>query len=148
MNLVRSIGGSEKRLREVLSPESTEKRSNAAPRVLVAEDDALIGLDMRYMLEGLGYEVVGIARNVTQALDVLDKRTGAIDCAVLDIELNAQDCGSIAQILEERGVPYILVTGHDEKTARAIGLKAPVIEKPFREQDLHSMLSALTATRK
>lgn len=106
-------------------------RCGGAPRVLVVEDDHLIGTDMAQFLRDTGFEVVGIANSPNAALDFLAMKDMRIDCAVIDIQLGDRTSQPVAQELDRQAMPYVVVTGHDEATVRELGIGAPTIEKPF-----------------
>lgn len=118
-----------------------------APRVLIVEDDTLTSLDLECMVEGRGYEVVGVVNRVGLAMDFLNKHTERIDCAILDVQVAGQTCLPITEVLDGLGVPYLFVTGHDRDTVHMLGLRGEVIEKPFLDQHLETHLSKLVGAR-
>lgn len=81
-------------------------------RVFVVEDDYLIADELREFLEESGAEVIGPAPTVQDALDLLG-RPGAIDGAVLDINLRGEMSYGVADVLLARGVPFVFVTGYE-----------------------------------
>ncbi|WP_424929778.1 response regulator [Amaricoccus tamworthensis] len=118
-------------------------RYGGSPRVLVVEDDHLIGTDIAHSLRETGYEVVGIANTPDAALDFLAMREGRIDCAVIDIQLDDETSQPVAEQLDQLAIPYVVVTGHTEATVRRLGIDAPVIEKPFDGVRLSADLTSL-----
>jgi AmiR/NasT family two-component response regulator len=107
-------------------------------RILIAEDETLIRLDLRGMLEAAGHEVVGEARTGVEAVTLA--RALEPDLAVLDVKMPELDGIEAARrILAERPLPVVVLTayGDDRLVARAVraGVYAYVV-KPFREQDL------------
>lgn len=114
-----------------------------APRILLVEDDPLICIDMQCTLEELGYDVSGVAHHLGAAMGFLGRHAGAIDFAVVDVELAGETCIPLAGALDELGVPYLLVTGHDQATVRELGLAGRVLEKPFLARSLADHLTAL-----
>jgi AmiR/NasT family two-component response regulator len=124
-------------------------------RVLIAEDETIIRLDLRGLLEGAGHEVCAEARDGVEAVELA--RTEEPDVALLDVKMPRLDGIEAAkQILEERPIPIVMLTayGQDELVSRAIeaGVFGYLV-KPFREADLlpaiqtararHEELSAL-----
>jgi AmiR/NasT family two-component response regulator len=124
-------------------------------RVLIAEDETIIRLDLRGLLEGAGHEVCGEARDGVEAVELA--RSEEPDVALLDVKMPRLDGIEAAkQILEERPIPIVMLTayGQDELVSRAIeaGVFGYLV-KPFREADLlpaiqtararHEELSAL-----
>jgi response regulator NasT len=107
-------------------------------RILVAEDETIIRLDLRALLEQAGFEVCAEARDGAEAIELA--RSERPDVAVLDVKMPKVDGIEAArQILEERPIPIVMLTayGQDELVQRAaeVGVFGYLV-KPFREQDL------------
>ncbi|HEV3402833.1 MAG TPA: response regulator, partial [Gaiellaceae bacterium] len=108
------------------------------PRVLIAEDETIVRLDLRGLLSSRGFEVVGEARNGLEAVE----RARALepDLVLLDVKMPELDGIEAARrILAERPVPIVLVTAYDEEALVERAVDAGVfgyLTKPFREQDL------------
>src|SRR3982751_3857187 len=124
-------------------------------RILVAEDETIIRLDLRDLLERAGHEVVAEARDGEEAVALAHEH--APDLAVMDVKMPKLDGIEAARrILDERPIPIVMLTayGQDELVQRAAeaGVFGYLV-KPFREQDLlpairtararHEELSAL-----
>ena len=115
-------------------------------RILVAEDETIIRLDLVEMLARAGLEVVGEARDGIEAVELA--RTHQPDLAVLDVKMPRLDGIEAARrILDERPIPIVMLTayGQDELVGRAVeaGVFGYLV-KPFREVDL---LPAIQAAR-
>jgi len=107
-------------------------------RILVAEDETIIRLDLRELLERAGFEVCAEAKDGLEAVELA--RSQSPDLAVLDVKMPRLDGIEAARrILDERPIPLVMLTayGQDELVARAIeaGVFGYLV-KPFREQDL------------
>ena len=115
-------------------------------RILVAEDETIIRLDLRDLLERAGLEVCAEAKDGEEAVELA--RAERPDVAVLDVKMPKLDGIEAARrILDERPIPIVMLTayGQEELVARAV--EAGVfgyLAKPFREQDL---LPAIAAAR-
>lgn len=81
-------------------------------RILIVEDEYLIAVDLRADLESRGAVVVGPAATVEEALDLVG-RSGAIDAAILDVNLRGEPVYPVAETLQRHGVPFVFVTGYD-----------------------------------
>lgn len=79
-------------------------------RVIVVEDDSMICLLMEDMLSDLGCKVVGMACDLKRAAE-LARREESIDVAILDVNLAGQQVFPIADILSQRGIPFLFATG-------------------------------------
>ena len=115
-------------------------------RVLVAEDETIIRLDLRDLLERSGFDVCAEARDGEEAVELA--RTKRPDVAIMDVKMPKLDGIEAARrILAERPIPTVMLTayGQDELVARAVeaGVFGYLV-KPFREQDL---LPAITTAR-
>ena len=107
-------------------------------RILIAEDETIIRLDLRDLLERAGHEVVAEARDGEEAVALA--REHEPDLAILDVRMPHLDGIEAAKtILAERPIPIVMLTayGQDELVARAVeaGVFGYLV-KPFREQDL------------
>jgi two-component system, response regulator PdtaR len=105
---------------------------------MIAEDETIIRLDLRALLERAGYEVCAEARDGEEAVELA--RSEEPDLAVLDVKMPRLDGIEAAkQILDERPIPIVMLTayGQDELVSRAVeaGVFGYLV-KPFREQDL------------
>jgi two-component system, response regulator PdtaR len=107
-------------------------------RVLIAEDETIIRLDLKELLERAGFEVCAEARDGAEAVELA--RSEEPDVAVLDVKMPRLDGIEAARrILDERPIPIVMLTayGQDELVSRAVeaGVFGYLV-KPFREQDL------------
>ncbi len=112
-------------------------------RVLVVEDDPLIGEDIACTLDECGFSVVGRVQTLGDAMRFVQDRAGQLDCVLLDIDLGGQSCQPLVASLETCKVPYALVTAHSRDVVHELGFRAPVIEKPFQAAHLSMQLSGL-----
>jgi len=109
-------------------------------RLLVVEDDYLIATDLAMTLEDLGAKVVGPAGSVRQALEVIAAE-GALDGAVLDINLGQERAWPIADELRRRGVPFVFTTGYDAWIIPEAYRDVPRCEKPVNAGVLARLLA-------
>jgi AmiR/NasT family two-component response regulator len=109
-----------------------------ALRVLIAEDETIIRLDLRDVLERAGHEVCAEARDGEEAVALAQSEQPEL--AILDVKMPRLDGIEAARrILAERPIPIVMLTayGQDELVARAVeaGVFGYLV-KPFRETDL------------
>ena len=105
-------------------------------RILVAEDEALIRMDLVEMLQGAGYEVVAEASNGQEAVDLANLHKP--DLAILDVKMPIMDGISAAEKIITLA-PVLMLTAFSQKElidrARDAGVMAYVV-KPFTIGDL------------
>jgi response regulator NasT len=116
-------------------------------RILVAEDETIIRLDLRALLESAGFEVCAEARDGVEAVELA--RSAEPDLALLDVKMPRLDGIEAARrILDERPIPIVMLTayGQDELVSRAVeaGVFGYLV-KPFRETDLLPAIRTATA---
>ena len=115
-------------------------------KVLIAEDETLIRLDLRGLLESAGLEVCAEARDGVEAVELAE--TADPDIAVLDVKMPRLDGIEAARrILDERPMPIVIVSAFTEQSLVRRAAEAGVygyLAKPFREEDL---LPALATAR-
>src|ERR671925_1429208 len=107
-------------------------------RILVAEDETIIRLDLRDLLERSGFEVCAEARDGEEAVALA--RSARPDVAIMDVKMPRLDGIEAArQILNERPIPIVMVTAYGERELVSRAVEAGVfgyLVKPFRESDL------------
>src|SRR5882672_1161540 len=109
-----------------------------AARILVAEDETIIRLDLRAMLERAGFDICAEARDGEEAVALA--RSAEPDLALLDVKMPKLDGIEAArQILNQRPIPIVMVTAYGEQELVSRAVEAGVfgyLIKPFRETDL------------
>jgi two-component system, response regulator PdtaR len=107
-------------------------------RVLVCEDETVIRLDLRAMLERAGLDVCGEARDGEEAVELAHREQP--DVAILDVKMPGLDGVEAARrILAERPIPIVIVSAYTESALVARAADAGVfgyLAKPYREQDV------------
>lgn len=110
-------------------------------RILVVEDEALIGLMLEDLLQEIGCHVVATAARLEQAFGAVDDH--AIEAAILDVNVNGQDSFGLAAVLAERNIPFMFTTGYGKSIIKIDFRNRPVIGKPYTKEDLRDALSIL-----
>jgi two-component system, response regulator PdtaR len=107
-------------------------------RILIAEDETIIRLDLRDLLERAGFEVCAEAKNGEEAVQLA--RSEQPDLAIMDVKMPRLDGIEAARrILEERPIPIVMLTAYGQHEIVSRAVEAGVygyLVKPFREQDL------------
>ena len=116
-------------------------------RVLVVEDDALIGMLMEDSLDDLGCAIVGPTATVAEATNLVE--SSSVDAVLLDLNLGqGQNAYAFADSLLARGIPFAFVTGQDTSALRSGYQGCATLQKPFRADTLEQLLHRLAAERR
>ncbi len=112
-------------------------------KIMVVEDDAIIGMDIEHRVRRLGYEVTGVADNAEEAIELAADTKP--DIALMDIRLRGDIDGiDTARMLKEQfALPVIFITAYSDlkMRSRALDLNpAGYIVKPIREVELKNTL--------
>ncbi|RRR71239.1 MAG: response regulator [Candidatus Viridilinea halotolerans] len=110
----------------------------AATRILIAEDNDLVSLTLEEQLKGLGYDVVGIARSGTEAVNLALRLRP--DLIMMDIRMpEMEGTEAAARIRDQMPTPIIMLTAYADKEtikrAEAAGALAYLV-KPVNENEL------------
>lgn len=107
-------------------------------RILVAEDETIIRLDLVELLRRAGMDVVGEAHDGEQAISLA--RELQPDLAIMDVKMPKLDGIEAARrIINERPIPIVMLTAYGQEELVARAAEAGVfgyLVKPFRESDL------------
>jgi len=109
-------------------------------RVLVIEDEFMIGLDIGEQLASAGYEVVGLATSVAKALR-LEPRC---DVAVLDVNLGGETCEPVARKLRASGKSFVVLTGYAPDNLAPSFNDATILMRPPCIADVVAAVRACT----
>ena len=107
-------------------------------RILIADDESIIRLDLKKILESMGHRVVAEASDGKSAVE--QARKGELDLAILDIKMPEMDGLDAAKVLtQEKICPVLLLTAYSQQDlidrAKEAGVFGYLV-KPFKEADL------------
>jgi CheY-like chemotaxis protein len=114
--------------------------AHQAPRILVVEDSYLEATELAHLLRDCGYEVVGPAGDLSEAMMLASGQ--ALDGALLDIDLGGERSFGVASTLQRRSVPLAFISGHDPSIVPdAEKLRAiPFVTKPLQNEAVVAMV--------
>lgn len=118
-----------------------EGGSLAGKHVLLVEDRYLLADDIRRDLESKGAQVVGPAPTSGKAIALLNSER--IDVAVLDIDLADGTVFPAIEVLEEKAIPFLLVTGYSLSSLPKRLSTRPFLSKPVSSRALERELTGL-----
>lgn len=112
-------------------------------RILIVEDERIIALDLKRRLERFGYQVVGMAAEANDAIELASSELP--DLVLMDIMLSSGSDGITAatEIRRRHRIPVIFLTAYaDETTIQRAKIAEPVgyVLKPFKERELHTTI--------
>jgi response regulator NasT len=116
-------------------------------RIVIADDEPIIRLDLKKMLEDLGYDVVAEAGDGVKAVEAV--RSLKPDVVILDIKMPEMDGIDAAKIItEEKIAPVLLLTAYSQidlvNRAKEAGVFSYLV-KPFKEADLMPQIEVAVA---
>ena len=112
-----------------------------ARRILVVEDESLLMHELTVRLEDEGAVVLGPYPSADRALEFLDSKA-KVDLAILDLNLNGEPADAVAEVLQARGIPFVITSGYktDDSDDRYDGVRH--FDKPV---DFAALFEALAA---
>ncbi len=113
-------------------------------RVLVIEDELLIGLDVVWILENAGFGHVVHAMSETEALHQIHSHSWNV--VVADANLNGCSIEQVARLMIEKELPFMVVTGYERHSLPEIIGEAPVLDKPYSHHELIRIVQQLCRT--
>jgi PAS domain S-box-containing protein len=120
---------------------AAHRQSLAGKRVLVVEDEPLIGMVLTDYLTDAGCIPVGPAQNIDRALALIRDET--FDAALVDGNLAGRSVDEIALALTQRRTPFAFVTGYGREALPNGFQEATIVEKPFTQDQVISALEQL-----
>lgn len=115
----------------------------AGTRVLIVEDEALIAFLIQEYLEDLGCIPVGPFDSVAGALEAVQSEV--FDVALLDILLKGEKVFPVADVLAERNLPFLFLSGYGQKASPPGHSDRKVCPKPFTAKEFAASLAAVLA---
>ena len=103
-------------------------------RILIIEDEALVALELRFVLEDLGHDVVGVAADSRQAEDII--KTSDVDLALVDIHLSDGPTGiELGRHLgQDHRVAVLFMTANPGMVRNGVAGTIGVLSKPTDER--------------
>jgi uncharacterized protein YbcI len=120
------------------SIETDRRRMPTGLRILVVEDVGMVATALKSMLEALGCVVVGIAARLREAEELARNET--LDGVLLDVNLGGQYAYPVVDILRDRDIPFIIMSGYDVGQLRPDLAGVPQMQKPFEREPLKAMV--------
>ena len=113
---------------------------NSERRLLLVEDEALVGMMMKDALTELGFIVLGPFGRVADAMPAAHKE--AFHAAILDINVKGELIYGLADAIAARDIPMVFVTGYGAETVEERFRAVPVLQKPIDRNALERVLAS------
>ena len=110
-------------------------------RILIIEDSPVVGPYTAQVLEELRCEVVGPAPNMAAARELIDEER--FDAALMDIHIRGERVFTLCEVLEARGIPFVLTSGYADWTMPEKWQDRPRLQKPYTIADVSRVLAPL-----
>ena len=111
-------------------------------RVLIVEDEPLVAMLIEEFVREIGCEVACLASRIAKAIKGLE--TVSIDAAVLDLNVAGASTLELAEMLDQRGIPFVFASGYGAQGVDLRWRARPVLQKPFTAGELRvALLAAL-----
>ncbi len=101
----------------------------AGRRLLVVEDETLIAMELCQDLAALGWNIVGPAATIEEAMRLIDEQP-LPDAAVLDVNLGGKLVYPLAELLQAKGVPFVFCSGYQQLDDHDNFRVWPLVRKP------------------
>jgi DNA-binding response OmpR family regulator len=109
----------------------------------VVEDEAVIAMLVEDMVLDFGSEVVGPAAKMDEALRLASD--APLDAAILDVNVGGAVVFPVADVLEDREIPFVFATGYGSGGLPSRFRSRPALAKPFSYLELTEVLRAVLA---
>ena len=106
--------------------------------ILIVEDEMIVALLMEDLVRELGVNEVYICPDATSAIETVVTRS--IDLAILDMQVRDGTTTSVADLLAEKGIPFVFSSGSDVGALPERHAARPMLSKPFLDDDLKLLI--------
>ena len=119
--------------------QNSDAPHNGDARLLLVEDELMVGLFMQDLLKTIGYQPTNPIGQLAEAMTAAtNERFGG---AILDMNLNGEIVYPLAELLTEQRVPFLFVTGYAPRSVDPRFLKVPILQKPIVQGELTDALN-------
>jgi DNA-binding NtrC family response regulator len=113
-------------------------------RILILEDEPIIGLALEDMLQRQGAHVF-FASGIEEACELIEAEP--VESAILDVNVHGAQSYPFASMLAERSIPFIFATGYGDRSHPSEFAGVPTISKPYSADDIRNALDAAGSGR-
>ncbi|MEO6313042.1 MAG: response regulator [Sphingomicrobium sp.] len=117
----------------------------AGKKILLVEDSPVVSDIAEEVLGELGCVVVGPAANLATGRELASE--AEIDAAIVDVRIRGDKSFGICDLLDDRGVPFILTSGYADWPVPEKWENVPQLPKPYKLEDVEAVLKSLFAPK-
>ena len=128
---------------ELADPVRPLREKPGAARLLLVEDEMVVGMFMQELLEAIGYRSTEPVGRLSEALALAERER--FRGAVLDMNLNGEIVYPLAELLAAQKVPFVFVTGYAPHSVDPRFTSVPILQKPVLQEELASVLERVLA---
>jgi DNA-directed RNA polymerase specialized sigma24 family protein len=129
-------------LRHLVEESGKELASEIATDVLIIEDETFIAMDLEGLVEGLGHNVIGVARTHSEAIAIAGKQQPGLILADIQLADGSSGLDAVNELLRSFEVPVIFITAYPERFLTGERPEpAFLIAKPFQPSTVSAVLS-------
>jgi CheY-like chemotaxis protein len=110
-------------------------------RILIVEDSPVVAPFTADLLGELGCEAVGPAPNMAAARELVE--AAAFDAALMDVHIRGERVFPLCEMLEARGVPFVLTSGYADWSMPEKWQQRPRLQKPYTVDEVEEALRRL-----
>jgi two-component sensor histidine kinase/DNA-binding response OmpR family regulator len=119
--------------------------ANGDSRLLLVEDELVVGLFMQDLLKTIGYRPTEPIARLSEAIHAATKER--FEGAILDMNLNGEIVYPLAELLTQQRVPFLFVTGYGQHSLDPRFTRVPVLQKPVVQDELAGALNQVLGIR-
>ena len=136
------LGVSEAEVRALIDAAGREIAEQVATEVLIIEDEPIIAMDLEALVEGLGHQVMAVARTHREAIEAVRKRHPGLVLADIQLADGSSGLDAVNEMLAAFEVPVIFVTAYPERLLTGERPEpAFLITKPFQTDTVKAIIS-------
>jgi len=136
------MGSDKKQFKAWLDEAARDIAEQVATKIMIIEDEPLIAMDIEQLVEGLGHQVVGIARTRAEAVKLFKKTSPGMVLADIQLADGSSGIDAVNEILAKHKLPVIFITAFPE---RLLTGKRPeptfLVTKPFNPDMVKALIS-------
>ena len=111
----------------------------AGQKILIVQDDYLLGEGLRTVLEGAGYQVVGVAKDTAGADQLAVQDRPALAIVDMMLELDVDGIATATALKQKHGLEILITTGFPDWVAQREGvdeIACAVVRKPYADEEI------------